>query len=91
MRNLSKKRRVINYLTSGKGLTSAEAASRFGVANFRAMMSDIRAQFEQYGNWEVITEETSTGKTRYFLNDIHPGERTYAYNEDGSKYMMAWS
>ena len=52
-------------------------------------MSDIRAQFEQYGNWEVITEETSTGKTRYFLNDIHPGERTYAYNEDGSKYMMA--
>ena len=89
MRNLSKKRRVINYLTSGKGLTSAEAASRFGVGNMRAMMSDIRSQFEKYGNWEVVTEETSTGKTRSFLNDTHPGERTYAYNEDGSKYMMA--
>ena len=89
MRNLSKKRRVINYLTSGKGLTSAEAASRFGVGNFRAMMSEIRAEFERFGNWQVVTEETSTGKSRYFLEDIHPGQRTYAYNQDGSRYMMA--
>ena len=89
MANLSKKRRVINYLTSGKGLTSAEAASRFGVANFRALMSDIRVQFEEYGNWDIVTEPTTTGKSRYFMKDIHPGERTYAYNKDGSRYMMA--
>ena len=89
MRNLSKKRRVINYLTSGKGLTSAEAASRFGVGHFRAMMSEIRCEFERFGNWKVVTEETSTGKSRYFLQDIHPGQRTYAYNQDGSRYMMA--
>tara|TARA_Y100001938_G_scaffold150239_1_gene240259 strand:- start:1178 stop:1447 length:270 start_codon:yes stop_codon:yes gene_type:complete len=88
MRNLTKKRRVINYLTSGKGLTSAEAASRFGVGNMRAMMSDLRSQFTKYGNWEVVKEQTTTGKSRYFLKDIHPGKRTYAYNKDGSKYMM---
>ena len=85
---LSKKRRVINYLTSGKGLTSAEAASRFGVANFRALMSDIRSEFEQWGNWQVTTEETSTGKSRYFLEDIHPGERVYGYRPDGTRYMI---
>jgi len=89
MRNLTKKRRVINYLTSGKGLTSAEAASRFGVGNMRAMMSVIRSEFTKYGNWEVVNEQTTTGKTRYFLKDVHPGTRTYAYNNDGSKYMMA--
>lgn len=88
MRNLTKKRRVINYLTSGKGLTAREAAARFGVGNMRAMMSTIRSEFTKYGNWEVVNEQTTTGKTRYFLKDVHPGKRTYAYNKDGSKYMM---
>lgn len=85
---LSKKRKVINYLTAGKGLTSNEARSRFGVANMRALMSDIRSEFERYGNWEVVTEETSNGSSRYFLEDIHPGQRTYGYRPDGTRYML---
>tara|TARA_Y100000593_G_C4305860_1_gene335696 strand:+ start:380 stop:637 length:258 start_codon:yes stop_codon:yes gene_type:complete len=85
---MTKKRKVINYLTSGKGLTSNEARSRFGVANFRAVMSDIRSQFEEYGNWKVTTEETTTGKTRYFLQDIHPGTRMWGYDKNGTRYML---
>ena len=86
---MTKKRRVINYLASGKGLTEAEARSRFGVGNLRATISDIRDMVEAHGNWEITSESTPSGKTRYFMEDTHPGERTYAYNEDGSKYMMA--
>ncbi len=88
MTTMTKKRKVINYLTSGKGLTSNEARSRFGVANFRAVMSDIRSQFEEYGNWKVTTEETTTGKTRYFLQDIHPGTRMWGYDKNGTRYML---
>ena len=88
MTTMTKKRKVINYLTSGKGLTSNEARSRFGVANFRAVMSDIRSQFEEYGNWKVTTEETTTGKSRYFLQDIHPGTRTWGYDKNGTRYML---
>tara|TARA_Y100000004_G_scaffold177384_1_gene218919 strand:- start:465 stop:731 length:267 start_codon:yes stop_codon:yes gene_type:complete len=88
MATMTKKRKVINYLTSGKGLTSNEARSRFGVANFRAVMSDIRSQFEEYGNWKVTTEETATGKTRYFLQDIHPGTRMWGYDKNGTRYML---
>ena len=89
MASLSKKRRVINYLSQGKGLTANEARSRFGVQNFRAMISDIRNTVESYGNWEIITEDTSTGRVRYYMVDTHPGKRTYAYNKDGSRYMVA--
>jgi hypothetical protein len=83
--NLTKKRRVINYLASGRGLTSNEARSRFNVKNFRAMMSDIRSLVERYGNWEVQTEETTTGHVRYFMVDTHPGKRTYRFNDDGTR------
>jgi hypothetical protein len=44
----TKKRQVIDFLASGKGLTAAEAKSRFGVNNFRACMSDIKEQVEGY-------------------------------------------
>ena len=47
---ISKKRRVLNYLAAGRGITAAEARSRFGVKNIRAMMSDIRTIVERYGN-----------------------------------------
>lgn len=66
---VSKKRRVLNYLAAGRGITAAEARSRFGVKNLRAMMSDIRTLVERYGNWEVDTEETRTGGTRYFMRN----------------------
>jgi hypothetical protein len=85
---LSKKRRVINYLSAGRGLTANEARARFGVQNLRATMSDIRREVESYGNWEVISEETATGKTRYFMVDTHPGKRTYGYRKDGTRYRI---
>tara|TARA_B100001094_G_scaffold220998_1_gene215066 strand:- start:340 stop:624 length:285 start_codon:yes stop_codon:yes gene_type:complete len=91
--NLSKKRRLINYMYSGgganKGVTANEAKSKFGVANIRATMSDIKEMVERYGNWEIVSEETSTGKTRYFMVDTHPGSRTFAFDTDGSRYMVA--
>ena len=60
----SQTRRVLNYLTSGRGLTSAEARSRFGVQNMRAVMTRVRQLTERYGTWRVTTSETTTGSTR---------------------------
>jgi hypothetical protein len=47
----------------GNGLTVNEARSRFGIGNFRALMSDVRQ--ERIGR--VVTEETRSGSNRYFL------------------------
>ena len=85
---LSKKRRVINYLASGKGLTQNEAKSRFGVGNLRATISDIRSQVEAFGNWEIVSEETASGKTRYLMEDTHPGDRTYGFDAEGNRYAL---
>jgi len=89
---LSKKRRLINYLYDGggvnNGITANEAKSKFGVANLRATISDIRNMVESFGNWEIVSEETATGKTRYFMSDTHPGKRTFAFDVDGSRYML---
>ena len=82
---LTKKRRVMNYLASGKGLTPNEAKSRFGVGNLRATISDIRSQVEAFGNWEITSESTSTGMTRYFMDDVHPGNSTYGYDAEGNR------
>ena len=85
---MTKKRRVINYLATGKGLTEAEARSRFGVGNLRATMSNIREMVEAYGNWVITSEPTTTGKTRYFMEDTHPGERSYGYDSMGARYAL---
>ena len=85
---MTKKRRVINYLATGKGLTEAEARSRFGVGNLRATISDIRDMVEAYGNWAITTEETPTGKTRYFMEDTHPGERSYGFDNMGRRLAL---
>tara|TARA_Y100001937_G_scaffold119921_1_gene176368 strand:+ start:281 stop:574 length:294 start_codon:yes stop_codon:yes gene_type:complete len=66
----SKKRRVMDYLASGRTLTANEARSRFGVGNMRATMSNIKGQVEQYGNWEVTTSPSPSGITRYAM-DFH--------------------
>jgi hypothetical protein len=67
MSNVStKKARVINYLSrKNRGLTVAEARSRFGVGNLRAMMSDIRRNSSSFN---VVTEETSRGNFRYYID-----------------------
>jgi hypothetical protein len=88
MPTMTKKRRVINYLASGKGLTPAEAKSRFGVSNLRATISDIRDMVEAHGNWEITSEPTPSGKTRYFMEDTHPGERTYGFDSMGRRYAL---
>jgi len=84
---MTKKRRVINYLASGKGLTPNEARSRFGVANLRATISDIKSQVEAYGNWEITSKATSTGLTRYFMEDTHPN-RTYGFDKMGNRIAL---
>ena len=85
---LSKKRRVINTLANGNGLTANEAKAKYGVQNMRATMSSIRDLVEAYGNWEIVTEETPSGKTRYFMEDTHPGERTYGFDSDGRRFLL---
>tara|TARA_R110000824_G_scaffold82343_1_gene206378 strand:- start:230 stop:499 length:270 start_codon:yes stop_codon:yes gene_type:complete len=85
---LTKKRRLINTLVAGNSITAGEAKSRYNIANIRAAMSDIKNQFEEYGNWQVNTETTSTGKTRYSMDDIHPGERVWGYGNDGTRFML---
>jgi hypothetical protein len=84
---ISNRRRVLNYLASGKTLTSAQAASKFGVKNFRAMISDIRSQVEAFGNWEV-TQTVRNGETVYGMEDTHDGDRVYGFKQDGSRYMI---
>ena len=85
---ITKRRKVMNYLSNGKGLTPAEAKSRFGVGNLRATISDIRSMVEAHGNWEITTEETSNGSTRYFMEDTHPGSRTYGFDKNGKRYAL---
>ena len=86
-RSLSKTRQVLNYLASGKTLSSTQAESKFGVKNFRAMISDIRSQVESFGNWEV-TQTVRNGETVYGMVDTHDGDRTYGFRQDGSRYLI---
>ena len=67
---LTKKRRVMDYLAKGGTLTASQAKSRFGVANMRATMSNIKNQVEAYGNWSVTAEDSPSGKTSYGM-DFH--------------------
>jgi len=70
MSNITNKRRIMDYLANGGSLTAAEAASRFNCGNFRATISDIKSQVEQYGNWRIVTEMTNSGKTRYSMKRV---------------------
>ena len=87
-KNLSKTRQVINHLRAGKTLTAAQAESKFGVRNLRAMVSSIREQFEKYGNWEVNTTQNSRGETVYSMTDIHPGNRVWGFDQFGNRYLL---
>ena len=70
MSTLTKKRRVMDHLAKGSTLTAGQARSRFGVGNLRATISDIKDQVEQYGNWEITSNETASGLTSYGM-DFH--------------------
>jgi hypothetical protein len=86
--NVSKMRKVINYLANGKTLTPNQARARFGVRNLRATISDIREVVTEYGNWQIVRETTSSGKTCYGMRDVHPGRRRYAFRADGTRYVI---
>jgi hypothetical protein len=88
MATMTKKQKVINALKTGKGLTAKQASSRFGVGNLRATMSSIKTELERYGNWEIVTEQTRAGQTRYMMNDIHPGTRHYGFDKFGNRYAL---
>ena len=64
----SKKQRVMEYLAKGNDITSKQAYSRFGVANLRATISNIKSQVEAYGNWEVTTRTLDNGATCYGMD-----------------------
>ena len=85
---INKRRKVMNCLANGGSLTANEAKSRYGVGNLRATISSIKSQVETYGNWEVVTETTPTGLTRYFMEDTHPGNRTYGFDNHGNRFAL---
>lgn len=70
-KSTSKSRKVVDYLASGRTLTAGQAAARFGVANLRATISDIKSVVEAYGNHEITVEETATGKTAYGMRSFN--------------------
>ena len=88
MATMTKKQKVINTLKGGKGLTAKQAKSRFDVGNLRATMSSIKNELERYGNWEIVTEQTRDGSTRYLMNDTHPGTRHYGFDKFGNRYTL---
>lgn len=70
-RSNSTTRKVVDYMSSGKTLTEAQARARFGVQNFTAMISRIRGTVEAYGNHGVFSEKTATGKTAYGIESYN--------------------
>ena len=64
----TKKQRVMNHLGRGNDLTPKQAFSRFGVANLRATMSNIKSQVEAYGNWAVTSRTLDNGVTCYSMD-----------------------
>ena len=66
----TKKQRVMNHLARGNDITPKQAFSRFGVANLRATISNIKEQAEAYGNWEVTSRTLDNGATCYGM-DFH--------------------
>jgi hypothetical protein len=87
-RSLTKTRQVINYLASGKTLSAAQADSKFGVKNLRAMISSIRERVEAHGNWIVESNTNSRGETVYSMIDTHPGTRTYGFDAQGNRFLL---
>lgn len=53
---MSQNERLIQYLSTGRTITSTQARSRFGVRNLRARVNDLRND-----GFCVYTNRTSTG------------------------------
>lgn len=59
-KTISKKEKVVNYLSKGKQLSVNQAQSMFGVKNMRALVFSLRSK-----NVNVVTSKTKTGEVRY--------------------------
>lgn len=82
---ISKKRQVMNHLARGWGITAETARKRYGVRNLRATISDVREMVEEFGNWEITSDQNG----RYVMRDTHPGKRTYGFRKDGTRYRLS--
>jgi len=67
---LSKKRKVMNYLMSGRPISGSQARHLYDVQNIRATMSDIKEQVERYGNLRIVTSQNSNGTTQYQMKRV---------------------
>ena len=67
-RSNSQARRVTDYLSDGGTLTASQARAKFGVQNFRALISHIKETVEAYDNHEIWSEPTATSTARYGMD-----------------------
>ena len=75
---MSQNERLIQYLSTGRTITSAQARSRFGVRNLRARVNDLRND-----GFCVYTNRTSTG-TNYRMGTPSRAIVAAAYSTAGS-------
>lgn len=75
---MSQNDRLVQYLSSGRSITAAQARSRFGVRNLRARVNDLRSE-----GFCVYTNRTSTG-TSYRIGSPSRAMVTAAYQTAGS-------
>ena len=75
---MSQNERLIQYLSTGRTITSAQARSRFGVRNLRARVNDLRND-----GFCVYTNRTSTG-TSYRMGTPSRAIVAAAYSKAGS-------
>ena len=64
----SQARRVTDFLSNGGTLTANQARAKFGVQNFRALISHIKSTVEAYDNHEIWSEPTATTTSRYGMD-----------------------
>jgi hypothetical protein len=75
---VTKKMRVLRYMSSGRGLTASEARSRFNVRNFRSMISDINSRLPE--GYAVTQGWTSNNTTRYFISHVVKGRLDHTFD-----------
>jgi|NOAtaT_6_FD_contig_21_10711073_length_572_multi_3_in_0_out_0_1 hypothetical protein len=75
---MTQNERLIQYLSTGRTLTAAQARSRFGVRNLRARVNDLRND-----GFCVYTNRNSNGVT-YRMGTPSRAIVAAAYNKAGS-------
>jgi hypothetical protein len=67
----SQNKRILEYMKSGKGITSLEALQMFGCMRLASRISDLRKRHPEL-TIEVSRVETTTGKrvARYYIKNL---------------------